>query len=106
VWVRVVGTRSKRCVVLQHGESLHNTEGRIGGDSGLSGRGRTYAAALAGYIEHQQIPGLRVWTSWMRRAIQTVKDVKAPQERWKALNEIDAVTIYTILCAPIYQKRL
>ncbi|KAI8437150.1 hypothetical protein MSG28_010497 [Choristoneura fumiferana] len=52
---------------------------------------RQYAGALAGYIETQAIPGLRVWTSWMRRAIQTVKDVKAPQERWKALNEIDAI---------------
>ncbi|KOB71279.1 Uncharacterized protein OBRU01_13924 [Operophtera brumata] len=101
----------------QHGESMYNVEGRIGGDSALSARGRTYAAALSGYIEQQgriggdsalfargrtyaaalsgyieqqSIPGLRVWTSWMRRAIQTVKDVKAPQERWKALNEIDA----------------
>ena len=29
----------------------------------------------------------------MKRAIQTVADVPAPQERWKALNEIDAVSI-------------
>lgn len=70
---------------------MHNLEGRIGGDSSLSARGVQYAGALAGYIEQQSIPGLRVWTSWMRRAIQTVKDVRAPQERWKALNEIDAV---------------
>lgn len=70
---------------------MYNIGGRIGGDSALSARGRTYAEALSGYIEQQRIPGLRVWTSWMRRAIQTVKDVKAPQERWKALNEIDAV---------------
>lgn len=35
--------------------------------------------------------GLRVWTSRFKRAIQTVADVPAPQERWKALNEIDAV---------------
>lgn len=34
--------------------------------------------------------GLRVWTSRLKRAIQTVADVPAPQERWKALNEIDA----------------
>lgn len=36
--------------------------------------------------------GLRVWTSWLKRTIQTAADVKAPQERWKALNEIDAVS--------------
>lgn len=81
---------------LQHGESTHNIVGRIGGDSDLSPRGRQYAKALANYIDQQQIPGLRVWTSWMKRAIQTVKDVKAPQERWKALNEIDAVSCYII----------
>lgn len=28
----------------------------------------------------------------MKRAIQTVAEVPAPQERWKALNEIDAVS--------------
>lgn len=71
---------------------MHNIVGRIGGDSELSPRGKNYAQALAAYIDQQQIPGLRVWTSWMRRAIQTVTDVKAPQERWKALNEIDAVS--------------
>lgn len=76
--------------LTRHGESLHNLEGRIGGDSELSEMGRTYAVALAGYIERQQIRGLRVWTSWMKRAVQSVRDVPAPQERWKALNEIDA----------------
>lgn len=77
---------------LQHGESEQNLEGRIGGDSSLSSRGRKYAAALANYISQQQINGLRVWTSWLRRSIQTVQGVHVPQERWKALNEIDAVS--------------
>ncbi|XP_053951109.1 6-phosphofructo-2-kinase/fructose-2,6-bisphosphatase 1 [Anastrepha ludens] len=76
--------------LTRHGESEHNLKGLIGGDSNLSERGRQYAAALSSYIEQQHIDGLRVWTSWMKRAIQTVADVKAPQERWKALNEIDA----------------
>ncbi|XP_075158989.1 6-phosphofructo-2-kinase/fructose-2,6-biphosphatase [Haematobia irritans] len=76
--------------LTRHGESEHNLKGLIGGDSNLSERGRLYGKALASYIDQQQIEGLRVWTSWMKRAIQTVADVKAPQERWKALNEIDA----------------
>lgn len=76
--------------LTRHGESEHNLSGLIGGDSNLSARGHQYAAALASFIKQQQIDGLRVWTSWMKRAIQTVADVKAPQERWKALNEIDA----------------
>lgn len=56
-----------------------------------SPRGRQYANALAKYIAEQDICGLRVWTSWLKRTIQTVANVPAPQERWKALNEIDAV---------------
>ncbi|XP_017471942.1 PREDICTED: 6-phosphofructo-2-kinase/fructose-2,6-bisphosphatase [Rhagoletis zephyria] len=82
---------SPRTIYLtRHGESEHNLKGLIGGDSNLSERGRQYAKALNAFIEQQHIDGLRVWTSWMKRAIQTVADVKAPQERWKALNEIDA----------------
>ncbi|XP_049291884.1 6-phosphofructo-2-kinase/fructose-2,6-bisphosphatase-like isoform X1 [Anopheles funestus] len=76
--------------LTRHGESEHNLQGLIGGDSNLSERGRRYAQALAKYIDEQQIEGLRVWTSWLKRTIQTVADVNAPQERWKALNEIDA----------------
>ncbi|XP_070074866.1 6-phosphofructo-2-kinase/fructose-2,6-bisphosphatase 1 isoform X2 [Drosophila takahashii] len=76
--------------LTRHGESEYNLSGLIGGDSNLSARGHQYANALSTFIAQQQIDGLRVWTSWMKRAIQTVADVKAPQERWKALNEIDA----------------
>ena len=36
------------------------------------------------------ILGMRVWTSWLKRTIQTAAGIEAPQERWKALNEIDA----------------
>lgn len=75
---------------MQHGESEYNLKGLIGGDSDLSHRGFQYAKALAKYIEQQQIDGLRVWTSRLKRSIQTVADVPALQERWKALNEIDA----------------
>ncbi|XP_011065631.1 PREDICTED: 6-phosphofructo-2-kinase/fructose-2,6-bisphosphatase 1 isoform X1 [Acromyrmex echinatior] len=76
--------------LTRHGESLMNLEGRIGGDSDLSERGHEYGKALADYISNQNIQGLRVWTSWLKRTIQTAADVKAPQERWKALSEIDA----------------
>ena len=59
----------------------------------MSVRGKLYAESLANYINGQNIEGLRVWTSWLKRTIQTVAEIKAPQERWKALNEIDAVNI-------------
>lgn len=80
----------------QHGESEDNLKGLIGGDSDLSVRGKLYAEALANYIKEQNIEGLRIWTSWLKRTIQTVAEIKGPQERWKALNEIDAVRISLI----------
>ncbi|XP_050685942.1 6-phosphofructo-2-kinase/fructose-2,6-bisphosphatase 1-like isoform X3 [Eriocheir sinensis] len=76
--------------LTRHGESVYNQLGRIGGDSDLSHRGRQYANALAKFISQQNITNLRVWTSCMKRTIQTASGISAPQERWKALNEIDA----------------
>ncbi|XP_065206589.1 6-phosphofructo-2-kinase/fructose-2,6-bisphosphatase isoform X2 [Planococcus citri] len=76
--------------LARHGESIMNLKGRIGGDSELSYRGLQFAKALSNYISTQNIPSLRVWTSWLKRTVQTVADIPAPQERWKALNEIDA----------------
>ena len=78
--------------LTRHGESTMNIDGRIGGESDLSEGGKEYAKALAKYINDQDITGLRVWTSWLKRTIQTAAHVDAPQERWKALNEIDAVS--------------
>ena len=52
--------------------------------------GEQYAGLLAEYINEQNIPSMRVWTSWLTRTIQTAAGIQAPQERWKALNEIDA----------------
>ena len=63
---------------------------RIGGDSDLSERGKQYAMALSYFFNNQNISGLRVWTSWLKRTIQTAATIDAPQERWRALNEIDA----------------
>lgn len=75
---------------FQHGESEHNVKGLIGGDADLSERGLEYSKVLSKYIDEQHIDGLRVWTSWLKRTIQTVEHIHAPQERWMALNEIDA----------------
>ncbi|XP_048347020.1 6-phosphofructo-2-kinase/fructose-2,6-bisphosphatase 1 isoform X1 [Sphaerodactylus townsendi] len=74
----------------RHGESELNLNGRIGGDSGLSERGKQYACALASFIRSQYIHDLKVWTSHMKRTIQTAEALHVPYEQWKALNEIDA----------------
>uniref|UniRef100_A0AAY4EN57 6-phosphofructo-2-kinase domain-containing protein n=1 Tax=Denticeps clupeoides TaxID=299321 RepID=A0AAY4EN57_9TELE len=76
--------------LCRHGESEDNQQGRLGGDSGLSVRGKKFAAALGGFMEGQNLKGLKVWTSQLRRSIQTAEAVGVPYEQWKALNEIDA----------------
>ncbi|KAM9342649.1 6-phosphofructo-2-kinase/fructose-2,6-bisphosphatase 2-like isoform 2-T4 [Pholidichthys leucotaenia] len=76
--------------VCRHGESDHNLEGRIGGDSELSERGKQFAAALKDFIEEHRLSDLKVWTSQLRRTIQTAEELGVPYEQWKILNEIDA----------------
>ncbi|MBN3302833.1 F263 bisphosphatase, partial [Amia calva] len=76
--------------LCRHGESEHNLKGRLGGDSSLSVKGKKFGAALANYVEEQNLKNLRVWTSQMRRTIQTAEALGLPYEQWKALNEIDA----------------
>ena len=48
----------------------------------------TDANALSFFFNNQTIPGMKVWTSWLKRTIQTAADIDVPQERWRALNEI------------------
>uniref|UniRef100_A0A7N8YEI3 6-phosphofructo-2-kinase/fructose-2,6-biphosphatase 1 n=4 Tax=Mastacembelus armatus TaxID=205130 RepID=A0A7N8YEI3_9TELE len=74
----------------RHGESELNLLGRIGGDSYLSPRGMKYANALATFLEGQNITDLKVWTSHMKRTVQTAEALGVQYEQWKALNEIDA----------------
>lgn len=38
---------------------------------------------------------LKVWTSQLKRTIQTAEALQLPYEQWKALNEIDAVSIFS-----------
>lgn len=51
-----------------------------------------FAAALGKYIRSQGILDLKIWTSHMKRTIQTAEGIGASYEQWKALNEIDAVS--------------
>lgn len=57
-----------------------------------------FAKRLAQFISDQNIKDLKVWTSQMKRTIQTAEALGVPYEQWKVLNEIDAVT--TILSLP------
>lgn len=70
--------------------------GRIGGDTDLSPRGQNYARTLAREINAMEIPGLRVWTSQLKRTQQTASAINAPMESLYALNELEAVSINQI----------
>merc|ERR1712168_654974 len=76
--------------LCRHGESDLNIMGRIGGDSDLSVRGKEFAKCLRKFIQDQNIKDLRVWTSHMKRTIQTAEALGVPYEQWKSLNEIHA----------------
>ncbi|CAK6958419.1 -phosphofructo-2-kinase/fructose-2%2C6-bisphosphatase 4a isoform X1 [Scomber scombrus] len=76
--------------LCRHGESELNVKGCIGGDSGLTPRGKEFAKKLSQFIETQGISDLKVWTSQMKRTIQTAEALSVPYEQWKVLNEIDA----------------
>lgn len=43
-------------------------------------------------MRDQSIRDLKVWTSHMKRTIQTAEALGVQYEQWKALNEIDAVS--------------
>lgn len=52
-----------------------------------------FAQCLGRFIQDQNIKDLKVWTSQMKRTIQTAEALAVQYEQWKALNEIDAVRI-------------
>uniref|UniRef100_A0AAQ4RYJ3 6-phosphofructo-2-kinase/fructose-2,6-bisphosphatase 2 n=1 Tax=Gasterosteus aculeatus aculeatus TaxID=481459 RepID=A0AAQ4RYJ3_GASAC len=85
-----IHVHSHSIYLCRHGESQYNVEGRIGGDSELSERGRQFSAALKAFVQEHHLSDLKVWTSQLRRTIQTAEELGVPYEQWKILNEIDA----------------
>lgn len=51
-----------------------------------------FAQALREFIDEHKLADLKVWTSQLRRTIQTAEELGIPYEQWKILNEIDAVS--------------
>jgi len=76
--------------LCRHGQSEYNADRRLGGDSQLTDCGALYSRKLGEYINKLDISDLVVWTSWLRRTVQTAQFIRGPQERWKTLNEIDS----------------
>jgi broad specificity phosphatase PhoE/predicted kinase len=76
--------------LTRHGESEFNVLGRIGGDSPLSEAGRAYARTLAGVVRERIGSDVVVWTSTMRRTLETAETMGLSCRAWRALDEIDA----------------
>ncbi|KAL8603352.1 6-phosphofructo-2-kinase/fructose-2,6-bisphosphatase 1 [Nucella lapillus] len=76
--------------LTRHGESVMNTQGRIGGDSPLSERGWKYAEMLGHFVIAENLGRFKAWTSEKQRTQQTARYITAPKEHWKALDEIYA----------------
>ncbi|KAI3381954.1 hypothetical protein SNEBB_008028 [Seison nebaliae] len=84
-----MSVQSRSIYLTRHGESLMNREGKIGGDSDLSQRGKEYAIALAEFMRKEDNI-LDIWTSSRKRTIQTAMHTTGLKEVWPALDEIDA----------------
>jgi broad specificity phosphatase PhoE/predicted kinase len=82
--------RPRSVWLTRHGESEFNVLGRIGGDSPLSEAGLAYAHTLARVVRERIGRQVVVWTSTLRRTIETAEILGLPYRAWRALDEIDA----------------
>lgn len=85
--------------LCRHGETEFNQAGRIGGDADLSENGKVFASKLPELLKThlgESSSSLVVWTSTLKRTIQTVENLHYPKVSWKALDEIDAGVCETL----------
>ena len=84
--------KHKTIYLIRHGETDYNRQGIVQGsgvDSNLNAMGQ--AQALAFYQAYQHIPFAKVYTSKLRRTMQSVQfflDAGLPHESYEGLNEI------------------
>ncbi len=77
--------------LTRHGESEWNLQRRIGGDSDLTAPGVVYARSLGDFLrEHSAAGEPVVWTSTLKRTIQTAAHAGVRFLPLRALNEIHA----------------
>jgi 6-phosphofructo-2-kinase/fructose-2,6-biphosphatase len=83
----------RRIFLTRHGQSEFNQTGRIGGDSPLTKLGDDYAHILAEWtLTHLPVDtgSVTIYTSSMRRTIQTTQYIPCRKIRLKLLDEINA----------------
>jgi broad specificity phosphatase PhoE/predicted kinase len=77
--------------LTRHGESVYNVQGVLGGDPDLTTDGRRYAQSLGRFLD-ERYPDrdeVVIWTSSLRRAVQTAAPLGRRSWAWRALDEID-----------------
>ena len=90
----VLGTDTvKNLFLIRHGETFYNLEDRIGGDPGLTDKGKAQAEALARHFSKRQIP--YIFTSQKKRTIETAEPIRDLQKNCMIVplaefNEIDS----------------
>ena len=78
-----------RIFLTRHGESIYNTEDRLGGDSSLTEKGSLYSQALSNYRDKcDDFPTVCI-TSTKMRAIQTAHSIGI-DKTYEELDEINA----------------
>jgi broad specificity phosphatase PhoE/predicted kinase len=77
--------------LTRHGESVYNVAGVLGGDPDLTPDGHRYAQALAEFLDRRDPDrhDVVIWTSSLRRALQTAAPLGRTSWAWRALDEID-----------------
>ena len=77
--------------LTRHGESVYNVAGVLGGDPGLTPAGHAYAQSLVQFLDRRDPDrdGVVVWTSSLRRSVQTAAPLGRTAWAWRALDEID-----------------
>lgn len=77
--------------LTRHGESVYNVAGVLGGDPDLTPAGHAYARSLARFLDRREPDrdGVVVWTSSLRRSVQTAAPLGRTAWAWRALDEID-----------------
>lgn len=100
-----IHTHHRAIVLVRHGESEYNPEGRIGGDPSLTENGLGFAEELSKFVQEQlaydfrqdkkavpehRKPKLSIWTSNLKRTTMTGEPIDGQMVSWVALAEIDA----------------
>ena len=77
--------------LTRHGESLWNIRSLLGGDPDLSPAGEAFALQLADLVDQRDaMRDLVVWTSALKRTVQTARPIAREQRAFHELDEIDA----------------